>query len=158
MAWLLLGGSALSYLAVVDSCSCSHDVLHSLRSCMQLFVQAAERVRRGRSTHLPTHALCSRSHWLQQSLSEDFRVEQLKVKTLSKTIKTSKPHRFLFNLRSFRFGHCLPEQTHWLRSPLIFWLLVCHTLLHTTRFEILLQYIVLIPPESIIKISGMYVE
>ena len=121
MAWLPLGESSLSYFAVVDSCSCSHDALHSLRSCLHLFVQTAERVRRGRSTHLPTQALCSASHWLQQSLSEDFRVEQLKVRTLSKKNKTSKPHRFLFNLRSFRFGHCLPEQAHWRRSPLIFW-------------------------------------
>jgi hypothetical protein len=86
--------------AVVDSCSCSHDALQAVRRFMQLRVQEAERVRRGPSMHLPIHALCSRSHWLQQSLSRDFKVEQPKVKTLSKTIKTSKPHRFLFNLRS----------------------------------------------------------
>ena len=104
-----------SYFAVVDSCSCSQDVLHSIRRCLQLFVQAAERVRRERSMHLPIHALCSRSHWLQQSLSWDFRVEQLKVRTLSKTIKLIKPHCFLFNVRSFHRNLWFIARSHRLR-------------------------------------------
>ena len=86
---------------MVDCCSCSHDVLQAIRRFVQLCVQEAERVRRGPSMHLLIQIVCSRSHWLQQSLSRDFRVEQLKVRILSKTIKLIKPHCFLFNVRSF---------------------------------------------------------
>ncbi len=98
---------------------------------MQPSVQEAERVPRGRSMHLLIHIVCSRSHWLQQSLSRGFRVEQLKVKTLSKKIKTSKSYRFLFNLRSFHFGLWLPSQTHWLCRSLFSWLFVYQTLIHS---------------------------
>lgn len=97
---------------MVDSCSCSHDVLHAIRRCMQLSVQEAERVRsRPPCQQLLVHHVCSRSHWLQQSLSRDFQVEQLKVRTLSKTTKTIKPNWFLFNFRSFHLGPCLPACT-----------------------------------------------
>ena len=118
--------------AVVDSCSCSHDVLHAIRRCMQLSVQEAERVRsRPPCQQLLVHHVCSRSHWLQQSLSRDFKVEQLKVRTLSKTTKTIKPNWFLFNFASFTLVRaCLPAQTQLLRSPLIPWMLIYHTLIH----------------------------
>ena len=132
-----------SYFAVLDPCSCSHDVLHEIRRCVQLFVQEAERVRRGPSMHLPIHIVCSRSHWLQQSLSRDFRVEQLKVGTHRKTSKSIKPNCFLFNLLSYHLGTCLPAQTHWLHSPLIPWLLIYHTLIHCLQLETLLPNFVL---------------
>ena len=109
--------------AVVDSCSCSHDVLHAIRRCVQLSVQEAERVRLGRSMHLLIHIVCSRSHWLQQSLSWDFRAEQLKVRTLSKKIKTSKPHRFLFNFRSFHGNPWLIARSH--RLPFFYFESFC---------------------------------
>jgi hypothetical protein len=98
--------------AVVDSCSCSHDALQAVRRFMQLCVQEAERVRSRSCQHLLLHIVCSRSHWLQQSLSWDFKVEQLKVRTLSKTIKLIKPHCFLFNLRSFHRNPWLTARSH----------------------------------------------
>ena len=100
---------------MVDSCSCSHDVLQAIRRSVQLCVQEAERVRSRPCQHLLVHIVFSRSHWLQQSLSRDFKAEQLKVRTLSKKIKTSKPHRFLFNVRSFHGNLWLIARSHRLR-------------------------------------------
>ena len=85
---------------------------------MQLSAQETERVEsRPPCQQLLVHHVFSRSHWVQQSVSRDVKVEQLKVGTHSKTSKTIKPNCFLFNLRSFHLGPCLPAQTHWLRSP-----------------------------------------
>ncbi len=47
------------------------------------------------------HHAFSRSHRVLQSVSRGGKVEQLKVKTPSRTIKTINPHRFLFNYSSF---------------------------------------------------------
>ena len=102
--------------AEVDSCSCSHDVLQAIRRFVQLCVQEAERVEsRPPCQHLLVQIVCSRSHWLQQSLSRDFRVEQLRARTLSKTIKLIKPHCFLFNVRSFHRNPWLIARSHRLR-------------------------------------------
>ena len=106
-----------SYFAVVDCCSCPHDALQAVRRFMQLCVQEAERSRsRPPCQHLLLHIVYCHSHWLEQSLSWNFKVEQLKVKTLSKKIKIIKPHCFLFNVRSFHLGPWLPVRSHQCRS------------------------------------------
>ena len=96
----------------------SQDFLHARRRCLQLSAQETERVdARPPCQQLLVHHVFSRSHWVQQSVSRDVKVEQLKVGTHSKTSKTIKPNCFLFNIRSFHLGPCLPAQTHWARSP-----------------------------------------
>ena len=107
----------------MDSCSCSHDVLQAIRRSVQLCVQEAERVRSRPCQHLLVHIVCSRSHWLQQSLSWDFRVEQLKVKTLSKTIKLIKLHCFLFNVPSFYGNPWLTSRSR--RLPIFYFESFC---------------------------------
>ena len=102
--------------AEVDCCSCSHDVLQAIRRSVQLCAHEAERVRSRPCQHLFVHIVCSRSHWLQQSLSWDFKVEQPKVKTLSKQIKIIKTHCFLFNVHSFHLGQWLTARSHQFRS------------------------------------------
>ncbi len=79
-----------------------HESLQAARRCTQLSVQVSERMdSRPPIQQLFVHHAFSRSHRVPQSVARGGKVEQLKVRTLSKTTKTINPHRFLFNYSSF---------------------------------------------------------